>query len=270
MTARHTFSTPSPITLELRVHRGAVHVTAAETTDTTVDIGGPDSEPMRVDLSADGRRLVIEPVRRTGRHHVDVTVRLPAGSTVRIGAAAAEVTVEGTVAEATVSCAAGRVQVADVDGRTEVHTASGSARLGTVRGPLQLRSASGAVEVEHVTGACSAHSASGEITIGAAEGDISARSASGSIRVREAHRGTVDLHSTSGSVAVGVRRGTLVWLDVSSTSGRVHSDLEADDTRDPSGGGRSARGTEAALTLRARTVSGSVSVTPAGPTPIAL
>lgn len=256
----HRFPTAEPLTLDLRLHRGAVRVTAAETDETTVDISGREAAgAMRVELA--GRHLLVAPVHRIGRHHLDVVVRLPAGSEVRIAAASAEVTVEGPVATATISCASGRVQVAEVDGRAELQSASGAVRVGTVHGPLELRSASGSLEVDRVTGDCTARSASGPITIGGADGDVTAQSASGSIRVREAHRGTVDVHSTSGSVEVGVRRGTLVWLDVVSTSGRVRSDLAGDEPGEVGG---------AALTLRARTVSGSVSITAAGPTAIAL
>jgi DUF4097 and DUF4098 domain-containing protein YvlB len=258
MPVQHRFPASGPLTLDVRLHRGAVHVTAVDTDEVTVDITGRGAaEAMRVELT--GKHLVIAPVHRVGRHHLDVVVRLPAGSEVRIAAASADVTVEGAVATATVSCASGRVEVAEVDGRAELQSASGAVRVGTVHGPLDLRSASGSLEVDRVTGDCTARSASGPITIGGADGDVTARSASGRIRVREAHRGTVDVHSTSGSVEVGVRRGTLVWLDVASTCGRVSSDLAGDEAGDG-----------AALTLRARTVSGSVSVTAAGPTAIAL
>jgi DUF4097 and DUF4098 domain-containing protein YvlB len=262
MDRTHRFSTPAPITLDLRLHRGSITVTATETAETTVDIGGRHADGMRVDLSADGRRLVVAPVRHElGRHHIDVAVHLPVRSEVRLGAAAADITVEGVVEAASVSCASGRVRLDEVDGPADVQAASGTVRIGTVRGRLDLQSASGSVEVDRVGGECTARSASGSIEIGSADADVSARSASGSIRVREAHRGTVDLHSTSGSVAVGVRQGTLVWLDVVSTAGRVESHLAADQPAAADG---------SPLTVRARTVSGTVSITSAGPTPIAL
>ena len=75
---------------------------------------------------------------------------------------------------------------------------------------------------------------------------------SGSVQVRDVQRGVVDLSSTSGSVTVGVRRGTLVWLDLSSVSGRTRSDLEAD--------GAAPMGDEEPLTLTVRSVSGSITV----------
>jgi hypothetical protein len=84
---------------------------------------------------------------------------------------------------------------------------------------------------------------------------------SAGIRIREAHQGTVDLGSTSGSIAVGVRRGTLTWLDVSSTGGRVRSDL-TEDAGDAGDG--------PLLTLRAHSVSGGIHLSPTGTPAIAL
>jgi DUF4097 and DUF4098 domain-containing protein YvlB len=259
----HRFPAAGPVTLDVRLHGGSITVTAADTDETAVEITGRQAdEAFRVDSSGDGRRVVVEPVgHRFHRHRHDIAVRLPAGSEVHLAAAAGLLTVEGRVAAATVSCASGRIRIDEVDGRADVSSASGTVELGTVRGAVDVRTASGAVEVGRAGGECTLRSASGQLTVGVADAGVTARSASGSIRVREAHRGTVDLHSTSGSVAVGVRQGTLVWLDVVSTAGRVESDLAADEPGTAEG---------SPLTVRARTVSGSVSITSAGPTAIAL
>ena len=52
---------------------------------------------------------------------------------------------------------------------------------------------------------------------------MSAVSASGDVTVRDAARGEVICKSTSGDVAIGVRKGTLVWLDLTTVSGRTTS-----------------------------------------------
>lgn len=66
-------------------------------------------------------------------------------------------------------------------------------------------------------------------------------------------QGTLELNATSGDVTVGVRKGTLVWLDLTTVSGRTTSDLTPDDP-DASGGGKP-------LAVRVRTVSGNITVT---------
>ena len=262
-TTQERFPTPSPITLRLRNHAGSVEVVASESAETTVDITSRTDDAAVVEMSGDGRTLTIEPrQRRLHRHGIDMVVHLPAGSDLRIQVAAAEVRVRGTVGDVEVDNAAGKVNIEQADGAVALGSASGSMKVGRAGGRLSFQSASGSLDVDRVGGACTARSASGSVTIGVADDDVAAHSVSGSVVVREAHRGTVDIGSTSGQVAVGVRRGTLAWLDVSSVSGRTRSDLAPEDpTADASG---------STLTVRARSVSGSVVVTSSGTGAIAL
>ncbi len=256
----HRFPTPAPIDLYVESAAGSVDVFADAQGETTVDIGGRFPEEVAVELS--GQRLTIRPRRRRLRHQrLDITVHLPAGSTVEAVTAAAGVTVRGPIASLEATAASASVSAEDVTGAVSVGSASGSLRAGTVGGPLSFRSASGSLRADKVGGECTASSASGSITIGVVDDDVAASSVSGAVAVREAHRGTVELSATSGSVEVGVRRGTVAWLDVSSVGGRVRSDLT--DEGAPTSGA-------AALTVRARSVSGHVAVVPAGAAPIAL
>jgi hypothetical protein len=62
--------------------------------------------------------------------------------------------------------------------------------------------------------------------------------------------------STSGSVAIGVRKGTLVWLDLTTVSGRTTSNLLPEDGPE---GGR-----ERVLRVKAQTVSGNFTITSSG------
>ena len=65
----------------------------------------------------------------------------------------------------------------------------------------------------------------------------------------------MNVRAVSGDVEVGVRGGLGVWLDVSSTSGDVHSALESD-----AGGGEAA----ADLELTLNTVAGDITIDRAG------
>jgi hypothetical protein len=261
----HRFPTPSPIDLHVENAAGSIDVHADATGETTVDISTrvPEHEVV-VELSGDGKRLTIKPRRRHRLRgfRMDITVHLPAGSRVDATTAAARLAVRGEVASLSVQSASASIDADRVTGAVDVQSASGTVRLGTVDGPLTFTSASGSLRAERVGGSCEASTASGSITIGAAGDDVAASSVSGSVAVREAHRGTVDVSATSGSVEVGVRRGTVAWLDVHSMTGRTRSDLVAEDGAPASGG--------EVLTVRAKSVSGSVAVVPAGPAPIAL
>jgi DUF4097 and DUF4098 domain-containing protein YvlB len=257
---------PHPASLEVHLARGSVRVTAADVQEITVEVVSGPKHEVRIERSADGRVVVVEPTRTgfgLGRHpRIDLVATVPLDSELQATTASASVTTSGPLGAVDVTTASGGIRLDEVRERLDVSSASGSARATAVGGPLSFRAASGSLEVERTGGSCSAKTASGSLTVGAAGGDVTASSVSGSVTVREAHQGTLDLRATSGSVNVGVRRGTLTWLDVSSTSGRVRSEL-ADDAGDGSDGGP-------LLTVRATSVSGSVTITSTGTAAIAL
>ena len=262
-TQTHRFPTPQPIHLHVRARRGSVEILAGEGPETVVGITSRHDEPrVIVEASDDHRRVSVEVpwgFRRHGGHHhrLEITVRLPAGSTIDVSTASASVTTSGALASAALGTASGAIAVEQVTGDVGVQAASGDLRLGTVGGETRLRSASGSMRVATAAGACHASTASGSLDVGWAGSDVTAKSASGSITVRDAVRGRLAIDATSGNVTVGVRKGTLVWLDLTSVSGRTRSDLTP-DTPDEAGAGTS----EEPLEIRVRTVSGNITVAP--------
>lgn len=252
-TTQHRFATPAPIALDLRNDRGSVDIVATDTGETTVQITSRhELATFRVEHVEAAGRLVVEPLDRFPRRpKVAITVHLPTGSSIAVHTASASVDVRGTVGRAEVRTASGAITLDAVEGSVEIGSASGSARVASVADSLTFQSASGSLQADHVVGACQARSASGSISIGSADADVAAKSVSGRVLIGAAHRGTLDLHSTSGSVGVGVRKGTLVWLDVASLSGRVESSLQQ---------GGDPTGDETALNLHAHSVSGSITI----------
>jgi DUF4097 and DUF4098 domain-containing protein YvlB len=260
-TESYRFPTDGPVHLRLRSNRGTVEVTADDVPETLVDISGRhDVGIVRVSASADGREVIVEVPKtwRPGGHpRFDITVRLPKHSVVDLSAASASITTKGILAGADAQTASGKVLVEQVEGDADVKTASGAVHLGTIGGSVKAKSASGDLHVARVGGACTAVTASGAIDIGWAEGDaVTASSASGRVTVRDAVQGEVTCRSTSGSVAIGVRKGTLVWLDLTTVSGRTSSTLSPED------GPRADE--ERVLRVKAQTVSGNIAVSPSG------
>lgn len=262
-TQTQRFTTPHPIAVDIRNPRGTIEVLASDTDLTSVDITSRFDDldaDVRFD-EATGALLVEIPRRRFGKQpRVSVTVRAPRGSRLTAEAASASITVSGPMAGLELSSASGMLKAEEAHGPVRARTASGSVRLGAVHGPLEARVVSGSVRVAEVDDVATVRVVSGSIEVGSADADLRVTSVSGSIHVREVRRGTVDLTSTSGGVSVGVRRGTLVWLDLSSVSGRAHSDLAADGA--PTGGD------EDTLRLTARSISGSIHVSPSAAAPV--
>jgi DUF4097 and DUF4098 domain-containing protein YvlB len=263
-TTTHRFTTPQPIAVDIRNPRGAVELVAGDTSETCVDITSRYEDlDADVRLDAGGTSLIIEIPRRriVKQPRVTVTVTVPRGSLATIDTASASISVRGPMAGLELSSASGSIRAEEARGPVRARSASGSVRLGEVHGALDVRTVSGSVRIAQVDDAATVRVVSGSIEVGSAGTDLRATSVSGSIQVRDARRGTVELSSTSGGVSVGVRRGTLVWLDLSSVSGRTHSDLAPD--------GAAPIGDEELLKLTARSVSGGISVGRSTAAPVA-
>ena len=100
-----------------------------------------------------------------------------------------------------------------------------------------------------VAGALRVKSANGDITVGRAHAGVGATTANGSIRVGEVVRGSVVIETASGGLEVGIRPGTIAWVDANSRFGRVHNTLDAAGGPDPA---------EETVEIRARTAFGDI------------
>ena len=261
-TESYRYPTDGPVHLHLRSARGTVEVIADDVPETLVNISGrSDVGLVRVSASDDGRQVTVDVPRswrRGGPPRFDITVRLPKRSTVDVTSASATITTRGELATAEVKTASGTVSIEQVEGDCRAGTASGRIELGSIGGNVSLKSASGDLRVARAGGRCHVRTASGEVDVGWAGDLVNATSASGDVTVRDAHRGEVVCKSTSGDVAIGVRKGTLVWLDLSTVSGRTSSSLRPDEP--------GTAGKEEVLTVKATTVSGNITIAPSGAT----
>jgi DUF4097 and DUF4098 domain-containing protein YvlB len=230
-----TFQTPEPPTIRVSVPSGSVRVETADTTETTVEVEGPREDDMKIEFHRGN--LVIELGKKgifgSGGDH-RVSVRGPHRSELDANVASADVEARGTFGDVEVNSASGDVEVDLVEGRLHVNTASGD------------------VAARHVSGEARVNSASGDVALHEAESDVRVRTASGDVELRSVASGKVDVQSASGDVQVGIRQGSTVYIDASSMSGDMSSELEVSDTPPASDG--------PAVDFRARTMSGDVTV----------
>ncbi len=94
---------------------------------------------------------------------------------------------------------------------------------------------------------------SGDLSIGSATGQIGACTISGDIAIRDFSAGQANLATTSGDVQVMVTPDLGVYLDLSTMSGRVGSELDEQE----------GDGTDTALEIKCRTISGDIRVSKA-------
>ena len=267
---QHHFETHEPVALYVELDRGTVMVTAAETTETTVEIAGRGAEDVHVEQS--GRQIsVIAPRRRAGFFQGDsdlrVEVTFPTGSDLATRTGSADLVAHGTIGSAHAKTGSGSIELDHIAGTGLVETGSGEVLVNHAAAELRVKSGSGDVTVRHAEGALGISNGSGDVEIGTSSGptavktgsgdlrledarsDVSMSTGSGDMLITSAHRGKVTAKGASGDVLIGIPAGTPVWTDITTVSGTIHSNLE--------GAGQPEEGADH-VELRAKTVSGDV------------
>lgn len=230
-----TFQTPEPPELRITVPSGSIRIDTLETAETRIELSGANEEEARIEMRRN--EIVVEVERKKlfgSRGDWRVVVSAPDGTQLDIQGASADVEARGRFGDVSVDSASGDVSVGHVHGRLEVNTASGD------------------VDADFVGADARVNSASGDVTLNEAEHDVRVRTASGDVELRSVVRGKVDVQSASGDVQVGIRQGSTVYIDASSMSGDMTSELEVSDMPPVSDG--------PAVDFRARTMSGDVTV----------
>jgi hypothetical protein len=232
------FSTPHPVTLDIKVASGQIQATTGQTEESKVTIDGAERLVDTITVALVGDRLQIH------QHHrplsaifqrfdgpLDIRVSLPEASRVEVATASAGTQLDGVFAGILIRSASGGVRATGrVDGDAGVETVSGDVRL------------------PHVAGSLTVRSVSGDVTADSVEGSVSAKSVSGDVHVGSLREGTTTIQSVSGAVDLGIAPGTSVDVDAASASGRLSSEIPLADA--PSGD------PGPTVVIRGRTVSG--------------
>ena len=202
---------------------------------------------------------------------VDVTIELPAGSSLHGDSSVAafhgagrlgEVTIKTSVGDVDLdqtgrldlSTGAGAITVARVGGDAEVSTGTGRIRLGQIDGAAVVKNSNGGTRIDAVAGDLRISAGNGDLTVGRADGNVTADAAHGEIRIGQVSRGTAAIKTGFGEIELGLRAGTAAHLDLFTSFGRVRNTLNSADTPDPAG---------APLAVLARTSHGDITIRPA-------
>jgi DUF4097 and DUF4098 domain-containing protein YvlB len=257
-----SFPTPEPITLDVEVAAGLVHVTTADRDETVVDVRPRDAarpgdvsaaEQTRVEFRHN--RLTVKtpmPWIMLGRRaSVDIEVALPTNSRLNAAVASAGFHAEGRYAECRLSSASGDVSVESVHGNIKADSASGAISVGHVVGAVSVSTASGDAVVGDLHGDLRFQTASGRLTVDRLHGHLNCQSASGGATVTTAVEGGVSMQTASGELTVGIPEGTAAQLDLRTRSGAVTNTLQPADG--PAAGDHT-------LAVHARTASGDITI----------
>ncbi|MGW6522062.1 DUF4097 family beta strand repeat-containing protein [Streptomyces sp. NPDC054950] len=199
----YKFETPAPIAAVLDIPAGRIRFIAADRADTTVEVLPATASNTR-DVKAaeqarveyDGGVLRIEASAQNrilgNSGAIEVTIQLPADSSVEGKAASAEFRGVGRLGDVVIEGSHGAIKLDE----------AASARLTLL---------------------------AGDIAVGRLKGPAEISTKKGDIRIAEAVRGTVVLRTDAGEVSVGAARGVSASLDAGTGYGRIDNALKNTD-----------------------------------------
>lgn len=250
------FSTPEPISAAIEMAVGDIRITATEREDTVVEIRPSDgahepdvrvAEQTRVEYTAAGLLIKGPKQRSLGLRKIgsiDVTIELPAGSSLRAEAAIAALHCVGRMGECRVKAAtgdielertgpvdlttsAGTIAVDSVAGHAEVSTGTGRVRMREIDGSAVVKNSNGDTWVGEISGDLRVNAANGTITVDRAGAGVNATTANGDVRIGDVSRGSVALKTGFGELEIGIHAGTAAKVDAYTNFGTVHNAMDA-------------------------------------------
>ncbi|WP_350280254.1 DUF4097 family beta strand repeat-containing protein [Kribbella sp. HUAS MG21] len=218
---------------------------------------------------ADGELIVESP--RNVRRGPEITVRIATSEVLdaRVKTGSGDIFADVPLGSARLSTGSGDVRLARAEQDLGISTGSGDVKVGQAAGAVRAGTGSGSIDIEEAGDALGLSTGSGDVTIGDAAGPTSvkvgsgditierirdhsvATSGSGDVKVEIADGPSVQAETARGDVQIGVPDGLPAYLDLKTVTGRIRCDLQP--------GQKPAEG-ERALMLRARTVSGDITV----------
>ena len=237
------FDTPGDVSVEVNVPSGRVTIGTTDEPRTQVDVvpigrTGQDAvEQVRVSHDDRGDRHVITieqrnriewgPLQISWGGDIEVRVSCPEGTALELNGASTDFKAEGSYGRVSARTASGDIRLGEVEGKLEVKTASGDVNVDRVQADAAtINTVSGDVEIDEVQADLALRTISGDVTVGVIRGPITLSTTSGDARLRSLEAGDLRLQTVSGDARIGIASGTRIWIDASSVSGDMSSELE--------------------------------------------
>jgi DUF4097 and DUF4098 domain-containing protein YvlB len=256
--------------VRIDIGSGKVEIVPNDGTETVVSLEVDNGSEEDVVFKVHDGELIVEGPRDVRRGpDIQVLIATPATLDARIKTGSGDISSRMPLGTARLSTGSGDVRIERVEGDLGISTGSGDVRVEHAAGAVRARTGSGDIDIAEAGDTIGLSTGSGDVRIGDAagqttvkvgSGDITierirdhsvATSGSGDVRVEIADGPSVQAETARGDVQIGVPDGVPTYLDLKTVTGRIRCDLEP--------GAKPAEG-ERALMLRARTVSGDISV----------
>ncbi|MDX6279000.1 MAG: hypothetical protein QOH03_71 [Kribbellaceae bacterium] len=256
--------------VRIEIGSGLVEIRPADGDKTVVDLEVDSGDEGDVVFEVVNGELVVETPKNLRRGpEIRVRIATPAVLDARIQTGSGDITSRAALGEARLSTGSGDIRAERIEGDLAANTGSGDVRVGYAGGQVRAKTGSGVIDIGETVGTAGLSTGSGDVRVGDAagpttvkvgSGDITierirdhsvATSGSGDVRVESAEGPSVRAETARGDVQIGVPDGVPTYLDLKTVTGQIRCDLEPGEK--PAEGERS-------LMLRARTVSGDITV----------
>jgi DUF4097 and DUF4098 domain-containing protein YvlB len=256
--------------VRIEIGSGLVEIRPADGEKTTVTLDVDSGDEGDVVFEVVNGELVIEGPKKARRGpEIRVRIDTPVTLDARIQTGSGDITSRMPLGEARLSTGSGDIRAERIEGDLAATTGSGDVRIGSAAQTVRAKTGSGAIDIGESIGQVGVSTGSGDVRLGDAagpttvkvgSGDITierirdhsvATSGSGDVRVESAEGPSVRAETARGDVQIGVPDGVPTYLDLKTVTGQIRCDLEP--------GQKPAEG-EPSLMLRARTVSGDITV----------
>jgi DUF4097 and DUF4098 domain-containing protein YvlB len=272
------FETPGSVSLRFRLPCGRVVVTTADEGQTSVELvplgrrGDDAVENVEITYSEvpGGHVVTVEerdrirwgPLRITWGADVEVRVTCPSGADVDLEGGSTDLRADGVLGEVNARTASGDIKVETVTKRLQAKTASGDVSAHAIESGGTVGTVSGDVAIGRVEQALTARTVSGDARIRVVRAPLTLTTTSGDVEIESVEAGEARVQSVSGDVRIGVARGTRVFIDASSVSGSLTSELGLADDKPVA---ENVDADAPVVPLHAKTVSGDVALVRATP-----
>ena len=237
------FETPGEVSVQVRIPSGRVVVGTTEAPVTEVEVvpmgrrGEEAVEQIRIEHHQRGGRHVVSveqrnriewgPIQISWGGDVEVRINCPIGSELELNGASTDFKAEGQYGRVSVRTASGDIRLEEVRGKLELKTASGDVKLERLEADnALLQTVSGDVEIGFVAADVALRTISGDVEVGVIRGPLAVSTTSGDVVLRSLEAGELRVQSVSGDSRIGIGRGTRIWIDASSVSGDMSSELQ--------------------------------------------
>lgn len=254
-----TFDTPEPIQVLVDASGASVTVSAVEgarTASVEITPHNPSrsadvQQAERTTAELAGTRLTVRSPRDTksrlrslfGAHQrIGITITLPAGSqlevhgwgdiqatgelgAVDIDTGMGDISLD-RVARLRGKTGLGEIRVHSVSGPADLHTATGSVTVGQAQDRMVAKTPVGDIFVEEGQGDLKLSTSTGSVRVHRALAGVEARTPVGDVRLNSVCSGAIDAKTSYGQIEIGVAHGTAAWLNLSTSYGKVRSELE--------------------------------------------